>query len=178
MSRRPQTEIAILGALSIGPMTGYELRAAITDVLGDFWHESFGQIYPTLATLEESGSVRRATPGRTSGSRFEITSAGRAVLRERLAEPHTAPPPRNALLLRLFFGSELPPGRAAELLRAEIDRATTALGRFAAIRTEVVAEPESEARTFRSLTLSYGEHHARAHLTWAREALAALPQDV
>ena len=55
MARRSQTELAVLGALSTGPMSGYELRAAISEVLGHFWHESYGQIYPCLAALEEAG---------------------------------------------------------------------------------------------------------------------------
>jgi DNA-binding PadR family transcriptional regulator len=49
MPRSSQTETAVLGALSVMPMTGYALREAIRDVLGHFWSESFGQIYPTLA---------------------------------------------------------------------------------------------------------------------------------
>ena len=52
MARERQTDLAVLGALSIAPMTGYALREGIRDVLGQFWSESFGQIYPTLARLE------------------------------------------------------------------------------------------------------------------------------
>jgi DNA-binding PadR family transcriptional regulator len=46
MARQAQTSTAVLGALSVEPMTGYEIRQVIADVLGHFWHESFGQIYP------------------------------------------------------------------------------------------------------------------------------------
>lgn len=175
MSRRPQTELAVLGALSTGSMTGYEVRAAITEILGDFWQESFGQIYPALNALEQAGAIARSSPGRTSGSRFEITPAGTVLLRERLAEPHHATPPRNGLLLRLFFGTQLPPGRSRELLEAEIERAEVALARFAAIRADMDTEPPGAEHDYRALTLAYGEHHARAHLAWATEALRALP---
>jgi DNA-binding PadR family transcriptional regulator len=51
-----QTELAILGGLSIEPMTGYALRENIRNVLGHFWSESYGQIYPTLTELERNGS--------------------------------------------------------------------------------------------------------------------------
>ena len=50
MARQAQTSTAVLGVLSIGSLTGYEIRQAISTVLGHFWHESFGQIYPCLAT--------------------------------------------------------------------------------------------------------------------------------
>lgn len=174
MARTAQTDVAILGALSIAPMTGYEVRAAIGDVLGDFWHESFGQIYPTLARLEASGAVRRTAPGRTSGSRFEITPVGLQQLRDRLAEPFSPSPARNPLLLRLFFGDNLPPGRAEELLGDEIARAERALARYGQIRADIEQEPSGRDRTLHLITVGFGEQHARAHLQWARESLAAL----
>ena len=59
MARSSQTHMAVLGALSTEPMTGYALREAIRDVLGHFWSESFGQIYPTLQALEDAGHVER-----------------------------------------------------------------------------------------------------------------------
>ena len=52
MSRKSQTELAVLGALAVEPATGYGVRQAITQTLGHFWQESFGQIYPCLADLE------------------------------------------------------------------------------------------------------------------------------
>ena len=82
MARSSQTHLAVLGALSVEPMTGYAVRAAITQTLGHFWSESFGQIYPTLTELIARGEIRPTEPGRTSGSRFELTAAGRSRLRE------------------------------------------------------------------------------------------------
>lgn len=172
MARRSQTELAVLGALSTGPMTGYEVRAAITETLGHFWQESFGQIYPTLAALEADGLVRRRGEGRTSGSVVEITEAGTDRLRRLLAEPHPSAPRRNALLLRLFFGEHLPHGRARELLVEVEEGSTAALEQYAAIRSEPA--DDDPAQTYRTITLSFGEHVARAQRDWARESLAAL----
>ena len=73
MARASQTETAVLGALSVMPMTGYALREAIRDVLGHFWSESFGQIYPALGELEQRGHVQRVGSGRTGASTFAIT---------------------------------------------------------------------------------------------------------
>ena len=173
MARPAQTELAVLGALSTGPMSGYELRAAITDVLGHFWHESYGQIYPCLAALEAAGAVRRTGPGRTSGAVVEITAAGEARLRELLARPHTDPPARNGLLLRLFFGSRLPPGGAEALLVEARDATARALEEYAAVR-EGLDDDAGREQVLRTITLSFGEHVARAQLAWARESLAAL----
>jgi DNA-binding PadR family transcriptional regulator len=173
MARPSQTELAVLGALSTGPMSGYELRQAITEVLGHFWHESFGQIYPCLARLEEVGSVRRTGPGRTSGTVFEITAGGRARLRELLGEPHVPAPARNGLLLRLFFGSNLPAGGPEALLTQARDAASRSLQELAAVRAALDDDPSRE-QALRTITLSFGEHQARAQLAWATESLAAL----
>ncbi len=173
MARPAQTELAVLGALSTGPMSGYELRRAITEVLGHFWHESFGQIYPCLTTLERAGAVRRTGPGRTSGTVFAITPAGEERLRALLAEPPTPPPARNGLLLRLFFGSHLPPGAPEALLTDAADAAQRALDEYAGVRASLDDDPSRE-QALRTITLSYGEHLAQAQLDWARESLAAL----
>lgn len=181
MARPSQTEVAVLGALSTGPMSGYELRRAITEVLGHFWHESYGQIYPCLTALEESGAVRRTGPGRTSGTVFQITPAGEDRLRALLAEPHTTPPARNGLLLRLFFGAHLADGEARNLLEQAHDRARAALEEYATMRAETQAETQTRTvdvvgreQALRSITLSFGEHVARAQLAWAQESLETL----
>ncbi|MGF1663314.1 MAG: PadR family transcriptional regulator [Kineosporiaceae bacterium] len=173
MSRTSQTETAVLGALSVEPMSGYALRAAIVDTLGHFWHESFGQIYPALARAEAAGHVRRRSEGLTSGHVFELTDAGRRRLRELLAEPVAPTPARNGLLLRLFFGDVLGPQACRELLADAEQRAGEALEQYAAIRREL-AEEDDPGRPYRLLTLSYGETVARALEQWARDSATAL----
>jgi len=199
VARPSQTELAVLGALSTGPMTGYEIRGSITGVLGHFWHESFGQIYPALGRLEAQGAVRRRSPGRTSGSVFELTRSGRRRLTALLAEPGPTPPARNALLLRLFFGTHLPDGGARDLLADAEARASAALEEYAAVRSEIEgvtegvpdataitaaappteeparpAPPADPEQAYRTMTLSFGEHMARAQQAWARECLTML----
>lgn len=172
MARERQTDLAVLGALSIAPMTGYALRVGIRDVLGQFWSESFGQIYPTLARLEDEGHVVRRAHGRASV--FALTTAGRVRLRELLARPAAPAPPRNGLLLRLFFGHELGPAACRALIEQHRADAVGTLAGLAAARADVEAEPPSDHRAYALLTVSAGEHGARAALAWAEESLALL----
>lgn len=175
MARSSQTFVAVLGALSTGPMTGYEVRAAIADVLGHFWHESFGQIYPTLHQLEADGYIRRSIPGRTSGSTFEITDSGLELLRASLSEPAQPRPPRDPRLLRLFFAEQLGPAAARALLAQMRQSAQSALSEYALIRAEIdLAQP---GEVYRAMTLSYGEQMARAQLEWADACLAELSSE-
>ena len=175
MQKTSQTEVAVLGALSVQPMTGYALRAAIRDVLGHFWSESFGQIYPTLAGLEERGHVTRHGADRPGATTFAITDAGLARLRERLAEPVQAVPPRNGLLLRVFFGRHLGAAACRALVEEARAEAQSRLAALATLRREVEGEvANAEDRPYWLLTIAAGEHAARAALAWADDALRAL----
>ena len=169
MARRSQTETAVLGALSVEPMTGYAVRAAITTTLGHFWSESFGQIYPALERLVDAGLVAR-----DDERRFTITDAGRSRLRELLGEPIEPVPPRNGLLLRLFFGRTLGREACLELLAETREQATQTLATLAAIRATVESEAESPDRPYFLVTIAAGEAGARAQLAWATESIALL----
>jgi DNA-binding PadR family transcriptional regulator len=173
MSRQSQTEIAVLGALSVEPMSGYAVRAAITETLGHFWSESFGQIYPTLSRLETEGHVVRDADGRTSGSMFRLTPSGRDRLVALLHEPIAAAPPRNGTLLRLFFGGLIGPDACTEVVTAARDQALVLLGTMAAARAEIESEARPDA-AYWLMTVSAGEHAARAQVAWADETLEAL----
>lgn len=175
MARQAQTSTAVLGALSIEPMTGYEIRQAISTVLGHFWHESFGQIYPCLADLEAAGQVR-STPGDRPGStRYEITPAGLHHLQELLREPAVPQPPRNGTLLRVFFGRALPPDDLDALLAADEEAAHARLAGYAAIRASIADEDEyAEHTPYWLATLRAGELSTEAHLAWLRETRATL----
>ncbi|WP_199443792.1 PadR family transcriptional regulator [Umezawaea beigongshangensis] len=173
MARASQTEVAVLGGLSVQPMTGYALREAIRDVLGHFWSESYGQIYPTLAELERQGFVRREGATRTGASTFAITPPGTRRLQELLAQPVQVTPPRNGLMLRLYFGRHLGPAACRTLVQQALTEAQDALERYAEIRAEIEGQ-DSADREYWLLTVSAGEHSARAAQAWAHDALSTL----
>jgi DNA-binding PadR family transcriptional regulator len=158
-------------------MTGYALREAIREVLGHFWSESFGQIYPTLAELQRAGHVQRLGLGRTDASRFAITPSGTARLKELLAQPVQPVRPRNGLLLRLFFGHQLGPAACRSLVQEAKAEAERALARYRTLRQELQEEQEhAEDRPYWLLTVAAGEHSARAAIDWADEALGTLDE--
>ncbi|TDK25506.1 PadR family transcriptional regulator [Arthrobacter crusticola] len=174
MSRSEQTQTAVLGALSVMSMTGYALREEIRSVLGHFWSESFGQIYPALAELQRQGLVERRGADRARSSVFAITPAGTARLRELLGEPVQPVRPRNGLMLRLFFGRQLGPEACRNLIREARAEAEARLAELAVARSESREGPHAEDRPYWLLTISAGEHAARAAIAWADEALESL----
>ena len=175
MARTSQTRTAVLGALSVEPMTGYELRQAITSVLGHFWHESFGQIYPTLADLATEGLVTASPGDRANSRRFAITDAGRAALRDLLTEPPAPQPPRNGTLLRVFFGSALGTDALNALLESQEIEVRARLATYSAIRDGLIAEAEHPDHVpYWLATVRAGELSAQAHLQWLEETREAL----
>ncbi|WP_028045327.1 PadR family transcriptional regulator [Cellulomonas sp. URHE0023] len=169
MARRAQTETAVLGALSVEPMTGYAVRAAITTTLGHFWSESFGQIYPTLDRLSADGLVVHG-----ADKRFTITDAGLTRLRELLCEPIEPAPARNGLLLRLFFGRMLGRDVCIQLLEEARSSSERSLETMAAIRAGVESETGSPDQPFFLVTIAAGEAGARAQIEWATESMELL----
>ncbi len=111
MARTSRTRYTVLGTLSLRPMTGYDIKKFIQQSIANFWHESYGQIYPTLKQLADEGQVTRevqSQEGKPDRYVYYITESGRSELREWLAEP--AEPrqvPRIEVLLKLFFGAEI-----------------------------------------------------------------------
>jgi DNA-binding PadR family transcriptional regulator len=168
-----QTQMAVLGGLSIAPMTGYALREQIRDALGHFWAESFGQIYPALSALERDGLIQRQAALRAGSSTFAITPRGTERLRELLAEAPVLPKPRNGVLLRLFFGRQLGEEACRKLVADTRAAAAADLAELRHIREELQAETGPDA-PYILLTVLAGEHSARASLAWAAEALGVL----
>lgn len=176
MARESQTNVAILAALSIEPMTGYVLRNEIQRNLGHFWSESFGQIYPALARLTSDGSVEKtgSTAGRADSSSYRLTPAGHTKLVELLRAPPTPTTPRNGLLLRLFFGSVLGADACRRLVSDARQQAEDQLTYLAQARAEATDGHQGEHERYFLITISAGEHAAHATIAWADETLRAL----
>jgi DNA-binding PadR family transcriptional regulator len=155
-------------------MTGYALREAILTHLGSFWAESFGQIYPALTRLARDGYVVAEAGERARSSVYTLTPAGREELVSLMSEPAAEIPPRNGLLLRLFFGNVLGAAACRVLVLEARDRAVARLTALERIRSEGENEDQAEQSPYWTITLSAGEHSARAAIAWADETLVVL----
>ena len=173
--RATQTDLAVLAALSVQPMTGYALRDAILEHLGAFWSESFGQIYPALSRLREQGLVEAGGGERTGSSTYRLTASGRARLVELMREAPARTPPRNGMLLRLFFGEVLGARACRDLVVEYRGIAEQQLASLAAARHATEADAaDAPGRAYQLMTISAGEHSTRAAIAWADETLATL----
>lgn len=178
MARAAQSHLAVLAVLSVRPMTGYAVREAIRDQLGHFWSESFGQIYPALTKLTAEGYIERSPSERANSSVFRLTPAGRRRLTDLLRTPIEASPPRSGLMLRLFFGHTLGAEAATALIAEARDAAQRQVELFAGLRDlaadETARGVDLDHWPWWLITVSAGEHTARATIAWAEESISAL----
>jgi len=179
MARRISSSTqALLGLLTIEPMSGYDLGQNVRASVGHIWSESYGQIYPNLKKLAAGGLVSSKTEkqkGKPDRRIYSITQKGRDQLMEWLGVPPQAEIPRNEMLLKLFFGSLVP----ATVLIAYVERMVVEhralLEKFTHIEREELAEHKHRPEApFWRMSARYGQLEMEAHLRWAEETLAAL----
>ena len=172
------TPYAVLGLLSIEPMSGYDIRRNLEESLSYFWSESFGQIYPTLKKLEAArliAPVKQAAPDTRRRKLYTLTAAGRARLRTWLGEPPKPQPPRNELLLKLFFGRHASPGACtAHLRRLRVQQeriAATLEGLERQLKHEQRGHPDLR---YWLMAVSFGVEQTQSLIDWSEFALRQL----
>jgi DNA-binding PadR family transcriptional regulator len=178
MPRANKTEFAVLGLLSLSPMSGYDMKAFISQSIGYFWQESYGQLYPALRKLLKQGFItRRIKPqkGRPDRHVYRLTQKGRKRLIQWLKSETKPELLRIELLLKLFFGSVTSPADQVRhieaLLRQQKERAKT----FEYVKEEVLKADQNEpAYPYWHAALRYGMHITRARIRWCQETLAVL----
>ena len=178
MAKVEKTRFAVLGLLTLCPMSGYEMRKFYERSLRFFWSESFGQIYPTLKRLEEEGLVRGEMRKGKSGKQsrvYSITDQGRESIRAWLGEPTDPFHARNEGLLKVFFGAVVNPKVIQSQIEDAMQEAEKKLASFQGIKIAIQHEnPDPHSRMFHLLTLDYGLKANQMVLEWGREALEKL----
>ncbi len=127
------TAASLLGFLHAGPMAGWDLDHAVRDTIGNFWNVTRSQVYRELRTLAELGYIKTGDTGARERRPYEITRSGRTAFARWIARDPAPPTIRMPLLLTVFFGEYLPPGRLAEIVAAERPGHVQALEEFRAI---------------------------------------------
>jgi len=176
--RTNQSQFALMGLLSLGEMSGYDLKQLSEWSVGHFWREGYGQIYPSLKRLAAGGLVKKRTEhntGRPDRIVYTLTAAGRRELQAWLrvqAEPEV---PRNELLLKVFFGGLADAETNMKHIRRKLELCESTLKELHATKTRIVREEgRHPQKPYWLMTLSYGEHMARARMAWCEETLRAL----
>ncbi len=178
MSKENKSRYALLGALSIMPMSGYDLKKVIESSTSNFWTESYAQIYPMLKQLTQEGlavSHTEKQEGRPERHIYSLTDQGWDVLRNWLAEPVERQVERNELLLKLFFGRRVP----IAINIGHVQHFRTIIAQLLEHHTSIENSLHNQFAgnsdlPYWLITLNYGKHQHQALLTWCDETIATL----
>jgi PadR family transcriptional regulator AphA len=173
-----RTSLAVLGVLSYEPATGYDIRKFLEETTSVFWKESYGQIYPTLLSLESAGRIKllESKGDKRDKKMYAITDAGRSELSRWIrSRDFTLKPGRNELLLKIFFSTKedthwlIPQVQDYE---AQLVRQT---GIYAGFRDSMQADGfPADRRALITATIVFGEQAVAMQLHWCHETLAIL----
>jgi PadR family transcriptional regulator, regulatory protein AphA len=139
------TAHVILGMLSFGPKSGYEIKGLVDKSTRFFWAASYGQIYPELKRLHETGLVDAtdAPQGERRRTVYELTDEGRGALHAWLASPPEVLEIRHEGMLKLFFAGDLEPAEQVRLVRELGAQHAAKLAALREIEPHAAQMPES-----------------------------------
>lgn len=170
------TSCAVLGLLSIAPMSGYDLHQAVDRSVRHLWPISKSQVYAELARLEPLGLIAGTDvpQERLPDKRvYRLTEAGEEALDDWLEQGELEPPQfRLPYLLPTLFGHRLGPERAAALLLEVRAGAEARRREFEGLLAAMEQAPGTE---YARLVVLHGLRLAEATASWADEAEARIP---
>ena len=175
-ARLGTTSHAILGLLSITPMSGYDLFQAVDRSVSRFWPISKSQVYAELARLETIELIdgTDVPQERLPDKRvFRLTDAGEQALDAWLDDGELEDMQlRIPFLLKAFFGHRRSPQHTAALLEIVRDEAADEAAQYAGFLKMLADAPDCE---YARIVVLFGLKMAEAFVAWAEEARALLP---
>ncbi len=176
------TRTLCLGVLSLGEMSGYDIKKCLEVSFRHFFQASYGSIYPALAELARQGYVRVRTiaqEGRPDKKIYSITPAGLEALRSELAGTEPRHRVRSEFLVLMFFAHHLPPERLAEVLDEMIARWERILFEdLAAFEKQSAAPGVGELEPGMRFALGFGRTVLAAALAYVKRQRPGLLREI
>lgn len=167
---------AILGLLTAGDLSGYEITQRFQSTVGYFWHARAQQIYPELARLESQGLIAGRTvqqTGKPDKRVYTLTARGLHDLTAWVVTPSPLTLTKDEFLVKVWSYGLV---RAQDAITALRTHRRQQEERLAAYRTIEAAfegsDPDAVPASFLGpyLTLRAGITFVEAYLAWAEEA--------
>lgn len=174
MNKGKTTQYAVLGALSIQPMSGYEIKKLMAESTNYFWTESNGQLYPALAELTKAKlvTVENQVTGAKTKKIYSLTKTGEKKLQQWLMKDPIYYPNRKELLLKLFYGENVSPQISINHIKKHIEKCKAALTIYLDIEKQVEQLIKQKKRSvYYLLTVRAGISTVNAELAWSQDAI-------
>ncbi|MNI36447.1 Transcriptional regulator PadR-like family protein [compost metagenome] len=141
-----QAKFVLLGLLSNGPKTGYEMKKTFEEDFSFFFDASYGSVYPSLKKLEQEGMVLKTLvvqEDRPNKQEFSLTPEGEEAFKQYLESELAPDSIRSDLCMRLYFGALTDDQRLISWMEAGMQNSldTIAALRQAYIQCEDVISP-------------------------------------
>lgn len=162
----------LLGLLTGGEQTGYELTREFDLSLANVWAASHSQIYPELAKLEAAGLIRKGEAGARGSQPYSITPAGEAAVRTWLAETRPSVGARAEWMVRVFFLGLLPREAAVAYFADQQAEHAAKLERYRAYSAN--CSLDDSATRWSRIALEAGMRFESAMADWAAWAIAEI----
>ena len=170
----------ILGLISNGEKTGYEIMTVFRDSLNHFWTAQTSQIYRELQTMEKAGWIRQthvAQAGKPDKNVFSITPAGHEELLRWLRQDNLPSGYRNPVLLKTFFMGELPVRENIEFFKAFQEASVfpdegKQVSADADIYKQALNHPEKAV--YWKLTIEFGRMYEKMQREWCKYCIREL----
>ncbi|MBN8234139.1 PadR family transcriptional regulator [Halobacillus kuroshimensis] len=175
------TPYALLGLMTAGFHTGYEMKQMMDGSLNHFWKISYGQIYPTLKKLVEEGCADvkvTSQEGRPDKKEYIITPSGEEQLRSWLMKPvEDLPVEKNELLLKLFFSRNQEKSVILHQLESYREKLYKKQHTYQSIKEMLLREEcPSEDAPFWIITLNYGLATTEAAVEWCEKTKSRIDE--
>lgn len=160
------TEAVVLGLLSEGERSGYDLLKRAEGSVAYMWTPAKSHLYAVLPRLVDAGLARRRNvrqQGRPDKQLYRLTPAGRNAVRQWV---ESAPPASwDELLLKVFFAKLASRRAVTQQLEAARDEQQALLAEYEGVR------PKTH---YGGLTLRYGLALMPTRIAWLDDAIAEL----
>ncbi len=169
---------ALLGLLSLEPMTGYTIKKRVEDSLTHFWKTSYGQIYPTLSKFvnEDLVTVEFVQNDKGPDSKlYTITEKGRLELIEWLYIDVNDFNTKDETQLKFYFSGLLPIDEVIEKAERSLLYNQNILDQYKTNSMEMKSNKtptRDELNIF--LAVRKGVYLNEARVLWAKECIEAL----
>jgi PadR family transcriptional regulator, regulatory protein AphA len=178
MPEKNKTRYAILGVLSLRPVSGYDIKKFCDKAISYYWNENFGNIYPMLGQLEQDGLIEqdRADAGQRR-KRYRITEAGKEEFHRWLALPVEFRPARSELLLKLSFANQRPREATIGMIESVRKKYASDLKQYRIMEASYIHDEEAKKDPqflYWLAPLRYGIETTITAIKWCEETIESI----
>ncbi|HZE37990.1 MAG TPA: PadR family transcriptional regulator [Stackebrandtia sp.] len=160
---------ALLGLLSHGPASGYDLLKQFELSLANVWSATQSQVYTELGRLTDNGHLEVSDEGSRGRKEYRLTDSGRTELHHWLTQTRPKTVRRSETLLRVFFLDQVSRQEAVEYLKGIEADSETELSQLEELERSVPWD-SSPLSIYGRIALEYGIRASSSQRDWAEWA--------